>query len=91
MVLDKPNSRILVVDDDRTILNVFSRIFERNGYSVTGAESAKEAEEKLGNQDYDAVLVDVRLSGMNRVDFAVANASEGATNGENCDNWLAHL
>ena len=69
MILGKPKRSMLVVDDDKAILNVFSRIFERNGYVVATAESGKEAEEKLKKQNYDAALVDIRLPDMNGVDL----------------------
>ncbi len=66
----KENKRnMLVIDDDRAILKVFSRIFEKNGYAVAVAETGKEAEEKIGKQNYDATLVDIRLPDMNGVDL----------------------
>ncbi len=55
---------MLIVDDDRAILRVFRRIFEKNGYSVATAETGKEAKEKLRSQGFDATLVDLRLPDM---------------------------
>lgn len=60
---------MLVIDDDRAILHSFSRILEKNGYSVAIAETGKEAEEKLGKQGYVATLVDVKLPDMDGVDL----------------------
>lgn len=69
MTLTQTKPTMLVVDDDKSILRVFSRILERNGYTVSTAETGKEAKEKLGKQEYDAMLVDLRLPDMNGTDL----------------------
>ena len=55
---------ILIVDDDPSILHVFTRIFERHGYCVAVAENGKEAIEKLNTKRYDVALVDFVLPDM---------------------------
>jgi two-component system response regulator HydG len=60
---------MLIIDDDKAILRVFRRIFERNGYAVVTAETGKEAKEKLRNQGFDATLVDLRLPDMDGFDL----------------------
>ncbi len=60
---------MLIVDDDRAILRVFRRIFEKNGYTVAIAETGKEAKEKLRKQNFDATLVDLRLPDMDGSDL----------------------
>jgi DNA-binding response OmpR family regulator len=61
-IASKPS--ILIIDDDTSILHTFTRIFQRNGYFVTVAERGKEAIEKLGTNNYDVALIDLRLSDM---------------------------
>jgi len=39
--------RILVVDDDATILRVFRKILEKEGFTVEIAEKGKDALEKI--------------------------------------------
>ena len=63
--------KILVIDDDRSILLSFSRILERNGYEIETAEKGKEAMEKVKNQHYDLVLLDLRLPDMEGTDLLV--------------------
>lgn len=48
---------ILIVDDDKYIQNVFSRILQKQGYSVDSVESGQEALNKLEAQNYDLVLI----------------------------------
>ncbi len=66
-VSTKPS--ILIIDDDRTILRVFSRIFQRNGYCVTVAEKGKEALEKLSIDIFDVALIDFTLPDMEGVEL----------------------
>ena len=55
---------ILIVDDDKAILHVFTKIFERKGYSVDVAEKGKEAIEKLNINHYDVAIIDLALPDM---------------------------
>ena len=63
MFIDSKPS-ILIIDDDAAILHVFSRIFQRNGYSVTAVERGKEAIEKISSNHYDIALIDLCLADM---------------------------
>ena len=56
-----PKRAVLVVDDDRSILRVFSRILQKNGYEVVSAESGQMAKEEISRRVFDAALIDVRL------------------------------
>jgi two-component system, OmpR family, response regulator len=55
---------ILIVDDDKAILKVFTKIFQRRGYNVTVAEKGAEAVQKLSNNCYDVALIDLGLPDM---------------------------
>ena len=56
--------RILVVDDDKAILESFKEILQLNGYIVDTAETGQEAIQKSEANFYDLVLLDIRLSDM---------------------------
>ena len=56
--------RVLIVDDDTSILKAFRGILERAGYSVETAETGKEALEKLRKEKFNVCLVDVKLPDM---------------------------
>ena len=53
--------RILVVDDEKDILETLKDILERKGYSVDTAETGKEAIEKSKNELYNLALLDIVL------------------------------
>ena len=52
--------RILLVDDDRSVTDMLSILFETRGYNVTVANSGKEALQKI-NSTTDLVLLDLIL------------------------------
>ena len=52
---------ILVVDDEKAILESFEEILRAVGYDVDTAETAKEAVEKSEKKQYDIALIDIRL------------------------------
>ncbi len=56
--------RILIVEDDKTVLKNFKEILELEGYIVDTAENGKEAIEKSNINFYNLALVDIRLPDM---------------------------
>lgn len=52
---------LLIVDDDPSILRVFSKIFQRKGFLVSEAKNGAEAVKKLHANRYDVTLVDFGL------------------------------
>lgn len=61
--------KILIVDDDANMVGTLSDILKLNGYASTGATSAEMALTLLGNQDFDCMITDVRMPGINGVDL----------------------
>jgi DNA-binding response OmpR family regulator len=61
--------KIIIVDDDTSILRSLMRVLERNFYYVDTAETATEALGKLKNHHYDLALIDVILPDMKGTDL----------------------
>ena len=59
--MSKAQKRILVIDDDKSILRTFTRILQKNGYDIEVAETGKEAMEKAKKQSFNLALIDIRL------------------------------
>jgi len=55
------NRRILVVDDQPSMLLMLRQIFDGNGFEVFAADTFKGALEKLSADTYDAIVTDVHL------------------------------
>ncbi|MCZ2721030.1 response regulator [Marinomonas sp. 15G1-11] len=60
LILD---AKILVVDDSIVTRETLVSYFEQEGYQVTGVETAEAAEAELQQQNFDLILLDIRLPG----------------------------
>lgn len=54
--------RVLIVDDERALLDAVSRYFEKLGCTVLTAEEREEAEALLENDRFDLVILDLALT-----------------------------
>ena len=70
--MDEKRKKILVVDDEETVLLVFKTHLNAAGYDVVTASSGKAGLEAVGREDPDLVLLDVMMPEMNG--FAVCRA-----------------
>jgi len=61
--------RILVVDDEQEIRDMYSQAFSRAGYTVRSAESAEEALEIFKQEQYWVLFLDLNLPGMDGVEL----------------------
>jgi DNA-binding NtrC family response regulator len=68
--------RILVVDDESSVLITYRLILERQGYQVAACKTALEAMEELQRQEFDLVLCDYSLDGQHTGMEVIAAARE---------------
>ncbi|MBN1352794.1 response regulator [candidate division KSB1 bacterium] len=61
----KTKKRILLVDDETVIVDLLSRILASEGYTVDTARSGDVALEKLSGENYDLIISDMRMPGIN--------------------------
>jgi DNA-binding NtrC family response regulator len=57
-------SRILIIDDERSIRNTLREILEYEKYEVDDAENGPAGLEMVKGSEYDAVLLDIKMPGM---------------------------
>jgi DNA-binding NtrC family response regulator len=62
-------ARVLIVDDERSILMLLQEALTQWGYQVTCAGNVQEALEALKTQVFDAALTDVRMPDMSGLDL----------------------
>jgi two-component system response regulator HydG len=61
--------RILVVDDEVSILNTLEILLRREGFEVSVAKSGREALERFEESPPDVVLTDIRMPGVTGLDL----------------------
>ncbi|HLP02888.1 MAG TPA: response regulator [Opitutaceae bacterium] len=59
------NAKVLLVDDEPTVLACVSAALSRFGYSVTTANSGEAALSRLERHPFDLVITDFRMPGVN--------------------------
>ncbi len=60
--------KILVVDDEKHIRDSCIKLLQRKRFEATGAADGAEALQKLKEEVYDLVLLDVRMPGMDGIE-----------------------
>lgn len=67
--MEEKKKSILIIDDDKSILRILTRILQKNGYNTDTAETGREAEERIASQSYDLALIDVKLPDTDGIDL----------------------
>ncbi len=74
--MNEQNNRILIVDDDLSILRVFKKLLEREGFIVETAETGKDALKKIAKEKYRLCFVDVKLPDMDGTELLLDIAED---------------
>lgn len=61
----KTSPKVLMVDDETTILSVYSKILEQNGAEVTICTNPSRVIELLGKTNYDIIFTDIQMPQIN--------------------------
>jgi DNA-binding NtrC family response regulator len=67
--MSEQSARVLVVDDEKSILMLLDEALSQWGYQVTTANSASDALATLRTQVFDAALTDVRMPDMSGIEL----------------------
>ena len=59
--MEERGCHILIADDEPQVLNLFTRLLTRGGYSVTAVDSGTSALKVLGDQPVDLLVLDLSM------------------------------
>jgi two-component system response regulator (stage 0 sporulation protein F) len=62
------SNKVLIVDDEAPVRNLFYDLLKTEKYTVKCAASGEEALDTLGKESFDVVLLDIKLSGMSGIE-----------------------
>ena len=68
-MMKSSGNRILVIEDSPLVRNMYGLAFPRREYELVTASDGREALQRLGESTFDVVLLDLRMPGMNGVEF----------------------
>ena len=68
---------ILIVEDDKEICQLYSKVLIKNGYQVTGAANGREALEAMESNYFDLIISDIMMPVMNGYELVQALRESG--------------
>ena len=74
--MKKFKAHILVVDDDDRIRDLVKQYLNENGYLVTTAINAEDAQNKVNIIKFDLIVLDIMMPGKSGLDFTIENKNE---------------
>ena len=72
MTADSPAPKILIVDDEEGIRYFLERFLTREGYQTLAVASGETALERLAAEEFDVVLLDLKMKGIGGLDVLSA-------------------
>ncbi|MBL7204197.1 MAG: response regulator, partial [Desulfobacteraceae bacterium] len=60
--------RVLLIDDEETLIEYLSKRLLREGFTVKATFSGEEAVEVATNEDFDVAVVDLKMPGIDGVE-----------------------
>ncbi len=61
--------KLLVADDEKNLRLLYQTELEDEGYDVTVAENAQEVLDLLKTKQYDLIILDIQMPGMNGIEL----------------------
>ena len=65
----KNKQTVIIVDDNKFVLRVLTKILQKAGHCVTSVETGQELLERLETKTYDVAIIAVRLEDVNGLDL----------------------
>ncbi len=66
---DSKKMKVLLVDDDRFLLDMYSLKFKKSDIEIETSSSSSNALEKMKEGNYDVVLLDIIMPGMDGIEL----------------------
>lgn len=74
---DQAQTKILFIEDDPFMIDMYSHVLEKNDYQVDVAAEGEEGFEKASTGEYDLILLDIMMPGMLGIDILEKLRGEG--------------
>ena len=71
--------RLLIAEDDKKLLKTLTHLFEMNHYLVDGVDNGKDALDYALTGEYDGLVLDIMMPGMDGISVLLAVREKGVT------------
>jgi DNA-binding NtrC family response regulator len=61
--------KLLIADDEKNLRELYQTELEADGYDVETAANANEVLEKMEHQEYDVIVLDIKMPGMSGIEL----------------------
>ena len=65
----RAGARILLVDDEPLVQELLTNILSEEGHEIEIIDNGNDARERLGGEDYDVILLDVKIPGISGIEL----------------------
>jgi CheY-like chemotaxis protein len=62
--------KILLIDDDHLVVKSLARLLEKEGFTISCAESGLKALELIEQTNFDLIISDIRMPGIDGIEIA---------------------
>ncbi len=67
-----PPRRVLVLEDDDSLLSLFLKVLQKAGYEARSAGTEAQAQSLIAQKSFDAIVIDLSVSGDQIFDFVAS-------------------
>lgn len=67
-----PTRKVLVAEDSSVIINLTKNVLMFENYNITAVKNGKQVLEKLSNEDFDLILMDINMPLMDGIECTTA-------------------
>jgi CheY-like chemotaxis protein len=80
---EQRKKRVLVVEDEETLQKLYTFLLHDAGYDVVASGQGKDAYDKIKNEFYDLILLDIMLPEMDGIEILKKLKAEGVLDQKN--------
>ena len=75
--ISEESKQLLLIDDEPTVLRLYEKLLQRQGFKVITASDGKTAQQLIAGNKFDCIIADILLPGMNGISLLALLREKG--------------